>query len=484
MSPSAFRKISFMKIFFTALIALLCVNAKAQGLAQNMFEASAVTRNSNVGVLVVDVKTGKTIDSYRAGNMLPTASTMKVVSTCTALELLGADYRWSTYLETDGEIVDHTLVGDLYVRGTGDPTLGSSRFGGTAVLAEWVERLKEQGILKIQGHVIADMSAFHPGDAMNEGWTFSDMGNYYGMGIFGLNWRDNTMRIILSSGEVGETAEYLGSEPYDPRLHFTSYVVCAANNEDNGYAHGVAFNYERTITGEIPAGRGTFSIKGDLPNPGLTLAEELTAELVSKGISVAGTPDFTLNLPSGKPRKLIYEHKSPALSKVVRETNIHSDNLYAESIFRTLALHEGSSASVDASREAVARCWKSRGVDFSPIIQVDGCGLAPQNGVSPATFVSLLRYMYNSPNYSVFRASLPVSGKSGTLSSFLRGTALDGKVHAKSGTIAHLRSYCGYIELDNNTIWAFSIVVNNGNGSSSTVRKEMERYLLKLTEKK
>lgn len=473
-----------MKIFFAALIALLCINANAQSLAKKMFEASAVTCNSNVGVLVVDVKTGKTIDSYRAGNMLPTASTMKVISTCTALELLGADYRWSTYFETDGEIVDNTLVGNLYVRGTGDPTLGSSRFGGIAVLAEWAERLNEQGIRSIQGRVIADMSAFHPGDAMNEGWTFGDMGNYYGMGIFGLNWRDNTMRITLSSGEVAETAEYLGSEPYDPRLHFTSYAICVANDEDNGYAHGVAFNYERTITGEIPAGQGTFSINGDLPNPGLTLAEELTAELGNKGISVAGTPDFTLSLPSDKPRKLIFEHKSPALSEVVRETNIHSDNLYAESIFRTLALRDGRSASTDESRDVVERCWTSRGVNFSPIIQVDGCGLAPQNGVSPATFVSLLRYMYKSPNYGVFRESLPVSGQSGTISSFLRGTALDGKVHAKSGTIAHLRSYCGYIELDKNTVWAFSIVVNNGNGSSLAVRKEMERYLLKLTEKK
>jgi len=467
-----------LKTGLMLLLSLLCVSAKAEGLAKKMFETDEITRNANVGVLVVDVRTGKTIDAYRAENLLPTASTMKVVSTCSALELLGADYRWSTSFETDGRIIDGVLKGNLYVRGTGDPTLGSSRFGGTAVLSEWADSLKARGILKIEGAVIADESAFNPGDAMNEGWTFGDMGNYYGMGVFGLNWRDNKMRIILSSGEVGATAEYLGTDPYDPRLHFRSYAVCAASESDNGYAHGVAYNYERTVTGEIPAGHGTFSINGDLPNPGLTLAEELTAELSKQGISVAGTPDFVLE-PSAA-RQPIFTHLSPALSDVVRETNIHSDNLYAESIFRTLALKEGCWASTDASREVVAKCWKTRGVSFSPVIQVDGCGLAPQNGVSPATFVSLLRYMYKSPNYQVFRASLPVSGQSGTLRSFLRGTALDGKVHAKSGTIAHLRSYCGYIEIDKNTVWAFSIVVNNGNGSSTAVRQEMEKYLLKL----
>lgn len=469
-----------MKYLLVALFSLLCVNAKSQGMAKSMFESDEITRNSNVGVLVVDVKTGKTIDAYRADNLLPTASTMKVISTCTALELLGADYRWSTYLETDGEVVGNTLLGNLYVRGTGDPTLGSESFDGRGLMLVWAKKLREMGIERIEGSVIADMSMFDNGDAMNEGWTFGDMGNYYGMGIFSLNYLDNTMHVNLSSGKVGERAEVISTDPQDPRVHFTSYVTCANNDEDNGYVHGVAFNYERTITGEIPAGKDVFSLRADLPNPGLTLVEDLTAELRRLGTDITGGATYML-APVVKGRTLLYEHKSAPMSDVVRETNIHSNNLFAEGIFRTLAVKEGHVAGVDESREIVADCWKSRGVEFSPMIQVDGCGLAPQNGVSPRSFVSLLRYMYTSDNYGVFRASLPVSGKSGTLSSFLRGTALDGRVHAKSGTIAHLRSYCGYIELGGGKVWAFSIVVNNGNGSSYAVRREIEKYLLQLT---
>lgn len=469
-----------MKNLLIILLSLLCVQAKAQGLAKSMFESDEITRNANVGVLVVDVKTGKTIDAYRADNLLPTASTMKVISTCTALELLGADYRWSTYLETDGEIVGNTLAGNLYVRGTGDPTLGSESFDGRGLMLVWATKLRELGIERIEGSVIADMSMFDNADAMNEGWTFGDMGNYYGMGVFSLNYLDNTMHINLRSGKAGEVADVISTDPQDPRVHFTSYIRCANINDDEGYAHGVAFNYERTLTGYIPAGKDVFSIRGDLPNPGLTLVEDLTAELRRLGTDVTGGPTFMLS-PVVSGRRLLYEHKSAPMSKVVRETNIHSNNLFAESIFRTLALNEGHAAGVDESREIVADCWKSRGVSFDPVIQVDGCGLAPQNGVSPRTFVSLLRYMYGSDNYEVFRASLPVSGKSGTNRGLLKDTPLEGRVYAKSGTIAHLRAYCGYIELGGGRVWAFSIVVNNGNGSSTAVRREIEKYLLKLT---
>ena len=463
------------------LWALLCAAGQPCGLAKQMFESNAVTRTGNVGVLVVDAASGDTIDAYRADNLLPSASTMKVVSTCTALELLGADYRWKTYLETDGELVGNTLVGNLYVRGTGDPTIASPAFDGRGLMTIWAKKLYELGIHRIEGNVVADLSAFNNGDAMNGGWTFEDMGNYYGMGVFSLNYMENTMQLILRSGQLGDVAEVISTEPADPRLHFTSYARCTNITYDDAMVHGVAFNYDRTITGQIPSGKGTFRVRADMPNPGLTLAEELTAEMKRLGTELTGEVTYML-MPDSKQRTPLYTHQSAPLSKVVAETNIHSNNLYAEAVFRTVALEKGFlPAGVEDARKVVADCWKSRGVKFDPVFMVDGSGLAPQNGIAPSTFVSLLQYMYRSPNYSVFYESLPVSGKSGTLSGMLKKTPLEGRVHAKSGTIAHLRSYCGYIELSGGRVWTFSIVVNNGNGSSTAVRRVMEKYLLELT---
>ena len=470
-----------LKTVLVILTAFFCVTASAQGLAQRMFETDEITRCANVGVLVVDAESGNTIDAYRADNLLPTASTMKVVSTCTALELLGPNYKWSTWLETDGRLEGNTLVGNLYVRGTGDPTLGSPAFDGRGLMNRWATRLRELGIYRIEGDVVADLSAFDNGDAMNGGWTFEDMGNYYGMGVFSLNYMENILRINLRSGKVGDISEVISTEPADPRVHFTSFARCAPIGYDDCEVHGVAFNYERTITGAIPAGKDVFTVRGDMPNPGLTLVEALMAELKRQGTECTGEARYIL-WPDTAARTPLYEHRSAPLSLVVKETNIHSNNLYAECIFRTLALKEkGAPASVAAARDVVNYCWSTRGVPFDPAIMKDGSGLAPQNGLSPRTFVSLLQYMYKSPNYGVFYESLPVSGKSGTLSGMLRGTALEGRVHAKSGTIGHLRSYCGYIEMGEGKVWTFSIVVHNGNGKSSAVRKEMEKYLLELT---
>lgn len=451
--------------------------------AKTFFETHPVTQNANVGLLIVDVASGEVIDAYREHNLLPTASTMKVVSTCTALELLGPDFRWSTFIETDGTLSNGVLNGNLYIRGTGDPTLMSEKVGDTTFMQKWVKEIQKSGIRQIDGAVIADLSMWDNNDAANGGWTWEDIGNYYGMGVFPLNYYDNTMKIYFRTGENGSIAQVEKTIPDVPGMHFRSSVRCCKDvTWDDAYVQGIPFHNFRQLTGRIPANRGLFSTSGDIPNPGLLLAQHLTTALKDAGIMVKNHAEFLFDKTTKQPeRTLIYEHHSPKLSDVIYETNQSSNNLYAESIFRTLGAQKGLPATVSHSRDVVEDCWKTRGVDFKQVFQYDGCGLAPQNGIAPATFVSLLRYMYTSSNYPVFFASLPISGKTGTGKYFLAKTRLENKVFAKSGSIAHLKSYTGYIHLDDGRIWAFSVVVNNGDGSGTKVRKVIENYLLEVT---
>lgn len=468
------------KIIVSLIAVLLTASMLADGVAKPFFENSSITRNANVGVLIVDAATGETIDAYRANNLLPTASTMKVISTATALELLGGDWQWSTYLETDGRIANGVLHGNLYVRGTGDPTLGSADIGDRQFMQKWVKALQKMGIKKIDGAVIADMTMFDNGDATNPGWLWGDMGNYYGMGIFSLNYMDNTMNVVLRSREIGSVAEVISTYPEVPGVQFENHIRCTDITYDGAYIHGAAFVNKRVLTGSVPANLGSFGVRGDIPNPGLLLVQHLDKELNHSGITTTANPSF-ITVGKTQTRTLLYEHKSPLLREVVKETNIHSNNLFAESIFRTLGMQKGTPATILHSLSVVEQCWRQRGVEWGTTIQDDGCGLAPQNGVSPATFVSLLRYMYTAPTYDDLYASLPVSGESGTLRGFLRDTRLHGKVHAKSGSIAHLKSYTGYIHRPDGHTWIFSIVVSNGNGSGRVVQKEIERYLLEVT---
>ncbi|MBO4371272.1 MAG: D-alanyl-D-alanine carboxypeptidase/D-alanyl-D-alanine-endopeptidase [Paludibacteraceae bacterium] len=448
--------------------------------ANQFFASDALTANANVGVLVTDVKTGEVIDALGENRLLPTASTMKVLTTCTALELLGESYQWSTFVETDGAIANGVLEGNMYLRGTGDPTIESRKLPTDGFLQTCVRKLQSLGIQKINGSIIADMSAWNNDEAVNRGWLWEDMGNYYAPGIFPLSYQDNTLEVTLASGDSGTIARVLDVKPTVEDLQIDSRVRCTRVSYDNAYAFGRPMDPYRVLTGEIPSNRGRFVVKTDMPDPGLVLAQQLKKHLSEAGVVVGGGVESQLSVAEDTvSRKCLWEYRSPALKEVVAVTNQKSDNLFAESVFRTLAAdHPGSG---NEARRRMLSCWSERGVDLSQSILTDGCGLAPQNGVSPQTMVQLLQYMYRSPHFDAFLASLPVSGKSGTLRTFLENTPLAGKVYAKSGTIAHLKAYAGYIYLSDNRVWAFSVVVNNAAGSNREVQKSIEKYLLALT---
>ena len=456
-------------------LAVPCLGLAAP--AAQFFGENPLTADANVGVLVVDVHTGEVIDAYGDNRLLPTASTMKVLTTSTALELLGESFQWSTCLETDGDIVDGVLQGNLYVRGSGDPSLCSRKLASGDFLAECASQLLSLGVGKVSGQVVADLSAWNNDEAVNPGWLWEDMGNYYASGVYPLSFQDNTLHVYLASGDSASVASVLKTEPSVDGLLVESRVRCTGVKGDNAYGYGRPMDAYRLLTGEIPSNRGMFRVKLDMPDPGLVLAQQLRARLLEAGVAVDGAASSS-TVPAASPRRVLFEHRSPVLSAVVAETNLNSNNLFAESVFRSLASDEAGSLAVARSR--VVECWRGRGVDLSHSIIVDGSGLAPQNGLSPQNLVGVLRYMYRSPHFGDLLASLPVAGRSGTLKSFLAGSRLAGKVYAKSGTIAHLKAYAGYIFVDDKRVWAFSMVVNNAAGSNREVQKLIERYLLSL----
>ena len=173
-----------------SLILYVCLVMSGCLLADNektvdAFLGSEIARGSNITLLVKNLNTGEVLASYRPEVVVPPASTMKLLTTATALEILGGNYRFETYLETDGIVADGVLKGNLYVRGTGDPTLGSQKVGNKMFLYKWAQQMVRLGIKKIEGKVIADMS-FFDGEATNPGWIWEDIGNYYAPGIFSI----------------------------------------------------------------------------------------------------------------------------------------------------------------------------------------------------------------------------------------------------------------------------------------------------------
>ena len=461
------------------ILAWLCVFVCfVQAESIDIFLKNPVTASANISLLVQDLHSGEVIDSYRATNVAPPASVMKLLPTATALETLGADYRFSTYIEYSGYIADGVLHGDLYVRGTGDPTLGSQKVGDRNFLNRWAKAIREAGIREIRGQVIADLSYFDA-DAINPGWIWEDIGNYYAPGVYALSYLDNTMNVVLRSGSVGSIAEVQYTVPEVPGVQFENHIRCTSITHDGAFVHGAAYNYTRYLTGSVPSNQGSFGVQGDLPNPGLLLVQHLSKRLEESGVVITAEPTY-ISETDGKSRTLLYTWQSAPLRDIIFETNIHSNNLYAESLFRTFGARYTLPCTIHNSADFEQDYWLRRGVNIRSARIVDGCGLAPQDAISAETLVQLLTYMYRSPNKDAFYASLPVSGQSGTLRSLLPGTELAGKVHAKSGTIAATKNFAGYIELPNGQTWVFAVMVSFGNGKAKQIQSVIGSYLLDL----
>ncbi len=465
------RHLFFLFSFFFIL------SLSAQNEVEN-FINSDLLRHANVSLMVKDISSGKVMYQHRPNNATIPASTMKTVTTAAALELLGADYRFKTTLEYDGKIEkDGTLHGNLYIKGSGDPTLGSSKLGDTLFLRRWLEEVKRAGIKKITGNIMADNSSYDD-EGVNPRWTWEDMGNYYAAAAYGISYKDNTYTIQFRSKAAGTTPDIVKIIPNIAELRFNNRLKSTAIKFDSCYIYGAPRSYERSIYGEIPANRPQFNVKGDIPRPGLLLAQDFREELIKNNISVSGDAKEVF-WNNKTPKTTLYTHLSPALRDIVKETNVQSNNHYAEHVFRHLSLQKSTVASSNLAIEVIVNFWKSKSLPTEQLFMYDGSGLSPLDAVSAAFFVELLTYMDASKNNTDFRASLPIAGVTGTLKSFLNGTPLQGKVRAKSGTISRVRCYVGYVDA-NNKKWAFAILVNNANGSARAVTNKIEEFLKEI----
>ncbi|MEA4937115.1 MAG: D-alanyl-D-alanine carboxypeptidase/D-alanyl-D-alanine-endopeptidase [Paludibacter sp.] len=447
------------------------------------FINNPILKSANISVMIKDMKTGKEICSHRPYSATIPASTMKVITTATALEILGPDFRYETTINYDGNIsADGTLNGNLYIVGSGDPTLGSAKIGDQNFLSKWVEAVKKAGIKQINGAIFADESLFD-NEGYNSKWSWDDIGNYYAPGIYALAYLDNTLRVTFRSGAVGTTPDITDISPKIKGLEIENNLLSSKITFDSAYFYGAPKSLYRSVRGEIPANKTAFVVKAELPCPGLMLANDFQQRLFQSGIKVSqSAAEFSAkevqNEKKIAQRTTIYKHLSVPLSQIIKETNERSNNLFAEQIFKSLSLKYDKVATNKRSLDIIRKYWKDKGLDVKQLVQHDGSGLSPADAVSASLFADLMTYMYTkSNNKEVFFNSLPIAGRTGTLAGMLKNTTLEGKVFAKSGTIERVRSYTGYI-LSGDKEWAFAIMVNNANGSSWQTLKVIEDLLI------
>ena len=448
-------------------------------------------RGASFSLVVKDVQEGRTVYSYDTDRLQSPASVLKTVATATALEILGEDYRYPTTLEYDGILENGTLEGNLYIKGSGDPSLGSSHFapGQNKFLSTWIAALQKAGIKHITGSVISDESIFDT-EGVSIKWLREDMGNYYAPGSYGISIFDNMYKLSLQTGAAGTRPVLKGTEPDIPFIRFKNYLKAAPVSSDSAYIIGAPLDDVRYLYGVLPANREAYVLKGDIPDPALYLARYLTDQLQQKGIRVDGSPScYRIEVEENRwkkgERKEIVTTYSPTLREIASVCNHVSHNLYADALVKTVGLQykprrNEMISSYGRGVQVVKEYWEKKGLDVFPLRMNDGSGLAPADKVSAGFMGELLVYMATESAVSdAFIASLRQAGIEGSVRNFLKGSKLQGKARLKSGGITGVRSYAGYITKDGKT-YAVAVFSNNYSCPMSRMTRALEKLLLQL----
>ena len=462
-------------------LAFITIKSESQTAALERFLSDSLMQHASISFLIKDAVTGDTLAEYDSNRSLTPASVLKLITTAAALELLGPDYRFRTTLEYSGTLLKNSgvLKGDIIIKGGGDPCLASERFTEHYgnLFNDWAAAVRSSGIKKIKGRVITDDSYFDY-EPVPDGWVWEDIGNYYGAGVYGLSVFDNTSKIHFRTYEEGSAPEIIMIEPIESGTEYISNLI-ASGTTDRGYVFCSPYGNKGWISGTIPPNREDFILKAAITDPPLVAAKILTGKLIKKGIKVSGNPS-TYRLEKqikNQNNTIINETLSPPLNEIIEVLNHESINLYAEHLVKELGKAFRENGSASAGLEVINDFLKKNGIYNPGMVIIDGSGLSPRNLVNASGIVSLLLYMKNSNNYAHFINSLPEAGAEGTLKNVFRGPEFEGRLNAKSGSMAGIRSYAGYLKSVSGKELVSCIIVNNYSGSSGNVTRYIEEIL-------
>lgn len=454
------------------------------------FQNDAVIKNGTISFLAYNLQTGEKIAELNPTHSVSCASVTKLFPSATALEVLGSNKTTVTRIYRSGEIdSQNALNGNIWIRGGGDVTLGSKyfskQFEELKFLSDWCDSLILKGIKIIKGSVIADGSDFDYSGAP-EGWHEDDIGNYYGAFSGGLNFYDNLIKVSLKTGAEGSKSQIIDVFPFIPNLNLLNTVVAANVSGDESSISGLPYSLNRKITGRLPANRKQVIVKGSMPDPEYMLAHEFVRFLNSKGIVVEGGAKSVRLSQLTKPKyekelTLLFQQESKSIQEIAFWTNVKSVNLYAEGLVKLLGYFTLGNGSTEAGLEVIREYWKDK-INSTNLVLNDGSGLSRINAISAQHFCDLLKFMANSPNYSVFKSTLPIAGKNGTISSLCKGGSGEGRIFAKSGTFKTTKSFAGYVDSKTGKKIVFAFIVNNFNCSSIQITNKMEKILNALAE--
>ena len=461
-----------MRTILLFYLLFIVENLYAQTVVQKLDQAWSVfikdeqLRHAIVGFSVVDSKTGKPIFERNAQVGLAPASTQKIITSVAAFELLGKEYRYKTIFRVVKDLhIDRPP--DLEIYSSGDPTFGSWRFSSctdSAILNGFVKEFRKKIPVKFGGKLIAIDSHF--GNSLPGGYTWEDMGNYYGAGSRQLNWRENQYDLYFNSMKSTEVV-LVRVDPEQPQVEFRNFVKSDPSVKgDEIIVYSAPKSKIIYLEGRMPVSKNNFIVSGAMTDPAYTFLTTLSKLLKEDSeIEIMGRENMTapeiLKRNGPHEYQTVYTHYSPRFDTINYHFLRKSINLYGEALIKTFAFEKLQSGSTESGIEMVRDFFASKGIEKAALNIIDGSGLSPQNRVTSDALVKVLQYARTRPWFSSFYDALPEYNG----------------MKMKSGSIGGARAYAGYHKATSGKEYSFSIIVNNFDGSSAEIVRKMYKLL-------
>ncbi len=446
-----------MKRCLVVLMMMGCLVANAQSTKERLdtqvkrFVADSQMKHGIVGFYVADANTGEVVYDWNGKVGLAPASTQKIVTSVAALELLGKDFKYNTE-------VSYTNDGDVIVKGSGDPTFGSSRYLSTkpdVILQKIKDHFKHTAIKKLSGKFSLDGCSFSfqpiPG-----GWIWDDIGNYYGAGSWALNWRENQYDLLLKPGKKeGDSVTIVGTHPTIKEFTLINHLRTGKKGSgDNAYIYFPPYSVTGFVEGTF---EGETKISGSLPDPPIQFKDELLQTLdLNITYASAGKKN------SKQQYQVLLTHQSPSLDSIVYWFMRKSINLYGEALVKTIGVEKTGVGSTDTGVAVIRRFYKDKGiVSLAELKIMDGSGLSPSNRLTAESLGKILVYAKKQSWFPSFEQAFPQ----------FNGMSL------KSGTIRGAKAFAGYHKSNEGKEYVVAIIVNNYDGSAGSIVNKMYKVL-------
>jgi len=476
-------KIIMKKILLSSLISLVTVSqpvwsqtvSTSKSICPTEVEPAINTivnrpqfQRSRWGILIETLTPGTTLYHRDSQYYFIPASTVKLLTTAATLQKLGANFRIRTSVYGDNQ-------GNIYIVGRGDPTLTETQ------LKDLAQQLKNKGINQINQLIAVD--SYFTGSPINSTWQWEDVQAGYGAPINSLILNQNSLDLILSPQSVGQPLNVTWVRPEQATgWTIENQTRTVSKNEPEFVEIGRDLSQPIIrVSGQLRVGAEPEPVYAAVVEPTNNFIQEFKQVLVMSGIQVLKTSiasNFTY------PSQELAWVESPPLAELIKTVNLESNNVFAESLLRTLGVQNSRSDSVESGLKEIQSILTQLGVNPNGYHLVDGSGLSQNNLISPLTLVQTLRIMASSPVAEFYQNSLPIAGISGALKARFQDSSAVGIVQAKTGTLTGVSALAGYINPPNYQPLIFSITINQTNLSSQQIRQSIDEIVLLLTQLK